>query len=102
MSVAQCPSYLDYQIINDLTRVRKLIRSIESSDPKLLAATDKADAGEYLKSYFEAILACILLCDPESNNKAYSNKNEMCSVPDTGVLPMVGGRDQETKLALRV
>ena len=62
--------------------MRKLIRSIESSDPKLLAAIVKAETDDNLKSYFEAMVACILQRDPLANNKANSNKNEKHSVSE--------------------
>ena len=77
------------------------MRSIESSDPKLIGAIAKAETDEELKSDFEAMTAHILLYEPVSNNKANSNQNEKWSVSDAGITSMVGVRDQETKSCLR-
>ena len=52
------------------------MRSIESLEPKLLAAIDKLETNEDLKSYFEAISACVLPCDPVSRKKSYSREND--------------------------
>ena len=92
--IVQLSINLDYQLPNDLARVRKLIRSIESFDPKLLATIATVETDEVLKSDVEAMTAYILPCDPATNNKDDSNKNEKCSVSDAGVVPMVGGRYQ--------
>ena len=45
--------------------------------------------------------ACILPYDHVAINKSQSNKNEKCNVSDAVIVPIVGGRDQETKLELR-
>ena len=94
-------SYLDHQLSNDQTRDMKLMRSIESSDPKILAAIAKVETVEELKTDFEAIEAWILPHDHWANNKAYSNANDKCSVSDAVIVSMVGGIDQENKLDLR-
>ena len=44
------------------------MRSIESSDPKLLAAIAKVETDENLKSNFEGMAAYILPYDPVANN----------------------------------
>ena len=41
-----------YKLPNDLTRVRKLTCSIESSGPKILAVISKVETDESLKSDF--------------------------------------------------
>ena len=82
-------------------KVRKLTHSIESSDPKLLAVISKAQTGEELKSDFEYIEAYILPHDFVANNKDASNKNEKQNVPDTCIVSIIGGRNQQTKLDLR-
>ena len=45
--------------------------------------------------------ACILPCDTVANNESCSNKNDKCSVSETVIVSISGGRDQETKLCLR-
>ena len=65
--MVQCLSHLDIQLTNDLTRVRKPIRSIGSSDPKLLAAIAKVETDEDLKSDFDAMAYYILPCDHVAN-----------------------------------
>ena len=55
--MVQCSSHVIYQLPNDLMRVTKLIRSIESSDPKLLAAIAKVETDKSLKSDFEGMAA---------------------------------------------
>ena len=67
---------MSFQLLNDLTRTRKLIRSIESLDPKILAAITKVETNNKLKSDFEEMASCILPCDPVANSKDNSNKNE--------------------------
>ena len=93
--MVQCSIHASYQLPNDLARVRKLIRSIESSDPKLLAAISKVETEENLKSDFEAMAAYIMPCYPLANDKANSNRNEKHSVSDSSVASMVGGRNQK-------
>ena len=73
--MAQCSSRLCYQLPNDLTIVGKLICSVESLEPKLLAEIAKIDTDEDLKLDFEAMEAYILPWDPIDNNKDYLNKN---------------------------
>ena len=51
------------------TRVRKLIRSVESTDPKSLVAIAKIKTDDNLMSDFEAMAAHMLPCDPVANNK---------------------------------
>ena len=48
---------MSYQLPNDLARSRKLIRSIESSDPKLLATIAKVETDDNLKSDVVAMAA---------------------------------------------
>ena len=55
--MAQCSSLISYQLPNDLTRVTKLTSSVESSNPKLLAAVAKVENDESLKSNFEGMTA---------------------------------------------
>ena len=86
-------SRIECQIPNDLTRVRKLMSSSESSDTNLLASIAKVETDEELKSYFEAAAACVLLCDPVASNKSYSIKNEKQNVPDASIAPMKRSRD---------
>ena len=92
VSMVQCSSHISYQLPNNLIRVRKLIRSVESSDPKLLVTIAKVEKDESLKSDFEGMSAYVLLCDHVANNKANSNKTEKHSVSDASVASMVGGR----------
>ena len=47
------------------------MHSIESADPKLLAAMAKTETDEKLKSGFEAMVACVLPHAPVANNKPY-------------------------------
>ena len=82
-------------------RARKLIRSIELSDLKLLAAIAKVETNDNLKSDFEEMAAYILPCDHIANKKGNSNKNRKHRVFDASVESIVGGRDQQTKLDLR-
>ena len=86
-------SHIECQFPNDLTRVRKLMSSSESSDPNRLAAIAKVETNEELKSYFEAVAACVLLCDPIASNKSYSIKNEIHNVSDASISQMKRGRD---------
>ena len=76
MHIFKCSIYIECQLPNDLTRVRKRIRSIESLDPMLLPEIAKVESDEDLTSDFEAMAACILPHEPVGNKKAYSNKNE--------------------------
>ena len=55
--MVQYSIHLDYQLPNDLTRARKLILSIKSLDPNILAAIANVETNEDLKSYFEATVA---------------------------------------------
>ena len=55
--MVQCSIHASYQLPNDLARVRKLIRSIESSDPKLLAAISKLQIEDDLNLDFEVMSA---------------------------------------------
>ena len=95
MPMVQCSSRTSYQLHNDITHVIKLIRSIESSDPKLLVAIAKLETDETLKSDFEGVAAYILLHDPVANDETNSNKTEKCSMLDASVASMVGGRHQK-------
>ena len=80
--MVQLSSHVSFQLPNDLARGRKLIHSIESSDPKLLAEIAELETNNKLKSDFEEMTSCILPCDHVSNNNADSNKNEKCSASD--------------------
>ena len=75
-------------------RVRKLIRSIGSSDSKLLAAIVKGETDKKLKSDIEAMAAYILPHVPVANDEANYNENHKHSVSDASVASMVGGRNQ--------
>ena len=75
--------------------MRKLIHSIESLDPTLLAAITKVETDETLKSDFEGMTAYILPRDHVANNNANSNKSKKYSVLDTSIESMVGGRNQK-------
>ena len=86
---------------NDLKRVSKLIRNIESLDPKLLGEIAKVENSEGLKSDFEAMAAHIFPYDHVANNKAYLNKNKKHNVSDSGIVSMVRDRYQKNKLDLR-
>ena len=77
------------------------MHNIEISDPKLLVTIAKVETEEDLKSCIENIIACILPHDPVAYNKDASNKNEKQNVPDTCIVSIIGGRNQQTKLDLR-
>ena len=57
MSMIQVSSHMSYQLPNDLTRLRKLIHSVESLDPKLLATIFKVETDDNLKSDVVAMAA---------------------------------------------
>ena len=57
VSIVQCSNHIIYQIPNYATRVRNLIRSIESTGPKLLATIVKVETDDNLMFDFEAMAA---------------------------------------------
>ena len=73
--MVQCSNHVSYQLPNHIARIRKLIRSIESTDPKSLAAIAKVEIDGNLMSDFEAIAACVLPRDPTASNKASANSD---------------------------
>ena len=78
VSMVQCSNYISHQLPNHATRVRKLIRSVESADPKLLVAIAKVETDDNSMSDFKAIPACIHPHDPAVRNKA-SAKSYLCN-----------------------
>ena len=58
-----------------------LIRSVESSDPKLLAAIAKVETNESLKSDFEVMSAYILPCDPVAKTRLIQIRHTACRMP---------------------
>ena len=103
ISLVACSDHIDYQLPNGLTRVRKLVRSIECSDPKLLATIAQAESDKTMKSDFEATASFILPSDPVANNKATTpNKNDGGIMSDANAkVSSVGGRDGSTGVDLR-
>ena len=94
VSMVQHSNHVSYQLPNHTNRVRKLIRSVESTDPKLLAAIAKVEIDDDSMSDFEAIAACVLLCDPAANNKA-SAKSDRHDMLEANASSMVRGRTRK-------
>ena len=89
--MVQYSNYISHQLPNHATRVRKLIRSIELTDPKLLAVIAKVETDDDLMSNFEAMVAYVLLCDPLANNTS-SSKSDRHNVSELNDSSMIGGR----------
>ena len=89
--MVQCSNHVSYQLPNHIARIRKLIRSIESTDPKSLAAIAKFETGNDLMSDFEAMASHVLPCDSIASNKAPA-KNDRHNVLDLNTSSVVGGR----------
>ena len=90
----QYSNHVSCQPPNHATRARKLIRSVELTYPKSLAAIDKVETDDNLMSDFEEIAAHVLPHDPAANNKA-SAKSDLCNVSELNVSSMVGGRTRQ-------
>ena len=101
VSLVQCSEHVEHQLPNELTRVRKFIRSIECSDPKLLAAIAQVETDKSMQSNFEDMASFILPSDPVANNKASTSSKGGGLMSDTNAnVSGVGGRDK-TGLDLR-
>ena len=102
-SLAACSDRAEHQLPNELARARNLLRSVECSDPKLLAAIAQVESNKTLKSDFEEMASLILPSDPVANNDATTpNKNDRGLIPGAKVgISSVGGRDGRTGVDLR-
>ena len=79
-----------------------MLRSIECSDPKLLATIAQAESDKNLKSDLEAMASFVLPSDPTDNNKAATPNKDTGSTSDAKAdASSVGGRDRSTEVDLR-
>lgn len=72
ISMCQCAEHVDYQLPNEITRVKYLLEGIENSDPTLQAALAlvRADDGPNGKMHdFESATAFLLPSDPVSTKR---------------------------------
>ena len=86
--------YLHNKDMQHLSRVMKLIRSVEPTDPKSLAAIAKVEIDDNLMSYFEAMAACVLPHGLVANNKA-SAKSDRHGVSQLNDSSMVRSRTRQ-------
>ena len=95
---------MDYQLPNRLIHIRKLVHSIECSNPKLLATIAQVESDKSMND-FEAIVSFILLSNPVTNNKATtSNKSNGGIISNTNAKissASVGGHDRSIGIDLR-
>ena len=90
--MASAALHVDYQLPNELTRVRYLLTGILCADPKLQAAMSRAETDADINGNFEATAACIVLKDPVATRLARNKRG-------AGQISTVDASTQEADIA---
>ena len=90
--MASAALHVDYQLPNELTRVRYLLTGILCADPKLQAAMSRAETDADINGNFEATAACIVSKDPVATRLARNKRG-------AGQISTVDASTQEADIA---
>ena len=94
VSMVQCSNHVISQLTSLTNRDRKLIRSVESTDPKSLVAIAKVETDDNVMSDFEVMAIHVLRYNPAANNEALAKSDER-DVLEKSASSMVGSRTRQ-------